>query len=67
MIKIKPQDLNDTTRCYPRTLHEAFPNHPENATWIEPPEWHHSYADKVVTVASAIALVVFGGIMLVWG
>ena len=25
MIKIKPQDLNPTTRTYPRTLKEAFP------------------------------------------
>jgi len=25
MIKIKPQDLNPTTRTYPRTLQEAFP------------------------------------------
>jgi len=25
MIKIKPQDLNPTTRVYPRTLQEAFP------------------------------------------
>jgi len=27
MIKIKPQDLNPTTRVYPRTLQEAFPQH----------------------------------------
>ena len=27
MIKIKPQDLNPTTRRYPRTLQEAFPQH----------------------------------------
>jgi len=25
MLKIKPQDLNPTTRTYPRTLQEAFP------------------------------------------
>ena len=25
MLKIKPQDLNPTTRVYPRTLQEAFP------------------------------------------
>ena len=25
MLKIKPQDLNPTTRRYPRTLQEAFP------------------------------------------
>lgn len=27
MLKIKPQDLNPTTRTYPRTLQEAFPQH----------------------------------------
>lgn len=27
MQRIKPQDLNPTTRRYPRTLQEAFPQH----------------------------------------
>jgi hypothetical protein len=27
MKRIKPQDLNPTTRTYPRTLQEAFPQH----------------------------------------
>ena len=27
MQRIKPQDLNPTTRTYPRTLQEAFPQH----------------------------------------
>ena len=27
-----------TTRCYPRTLEEAFPNDPAHAQWFYPPE-----------------------------
>lgn len=27
-----------TTRCYPRTLLEAFPDDAENAKWFFPPE-----------------------------
>ena len=27
MQRIKPQNLNPTTRTYPRTLREAFPQH----------------------------------------
>lgn len=29
MIKFKPENLNDTTRMYPRTLRDAFPSNPE--------------------------------------
>ena len=28
MITFKPESLNDTTKCYPRTLREAFPDAP---------------------------------------
>ena len=31
-------DLNPTTRCYPRTLVEAFPDTVERAQWLYPPE-----------------------------
>jgi hypothetical protein len=34
MIKFKPQDLNDTTRRFPRSLSEAFPSAPE---WEDKP------------------------------
>ena len=34
MIKFKPQDLNDTTRRFPRTLYEAFPQAPD---WEQAP------------------------------
>jgi hypothetical protein len=32
------EDLNPTTRCYPRTLAEAFPNSIDRAEWLHPPE-----------------------------
>jgi hypothetical protein len=41
MIKFKPENLNDTTRRFPRTLQEAFPSSPD---WQEKP---HA-ADKVM-------------------
>ena len=31
-------DLNPTTRSYPRTMEEAFPNTVERAEWFYPPE-----------------------------
>lgn len=35
-----------TTRCYPRTLLEAFPDDVENSKWWYPPEQH--WQDKLV-------------------
>ena len=32
------EDLNPTTRCYPRTLGDAFRDDVENAEWFYPPE-----------------------------
>ena len=32
------EDLNPTTRCYPRTTREAFPDDIENSKWWYPPE-----------------------------
>lgn len=31
-------DLNPTTRCYPRTLNDAFPDAPESTEWFFPDE-----------------------------
>ena len=28
------EELNDTTRKFPRTLDEAFPNDPQSAQWL---------------------------------
>lgn len=41
------EDLNPTTRCYPRTMDEAFPNDVERAEWFYPPE-------REVTVVSVV-------------
>lgn len=46
-----------TTRCYPRTLNEAFPNDIENARWWYPPE--QRWQDKVFF---AIAIVIWAGL-----
>jgi len=49
MIKFKPEDLNDTTRRFPRTLSEAFPSLPH---------WGQDEAplsDKVLMYACAFA------------
>lgn len=32
------EELNPTTRCYPRTMKDAFPDDVENAEWFYPPE-----------------------------
>jgi len=48
MIKFKPQDLNNTTRMYPRTLREAFPSSPE---WQEKPP----LSDRVLMYTCAFA------------
>lgn len=46
-----------TTRCYPRTLNEAFPNDIENARWWYPPE--QRWQDKVFF---AIAVIIWAGL-----
>lgn len=45
-------DLNPTTRMYPRTLAEAFPQHAEYANWIECPPEKISLHDIVVSIAA---------------
>lgn len=45
-----------TTRCYPRTLNEAFPNDVENAQWWYPPE--QRWQDKVLFAIGVIAWLV---------
>ena len=51
----KPNDENygwPTTRCYPRTMLEAFPDDAENAKWFYPPEQRPR--DKVFFVVAVI-------------
>jgi hypothetical protein len=42
------EDLNPTTRCYPRTMGEAFPDDVGNAEWFYPPERNTSFMSLLV-------------------
>lgn len=49
-----------TTRCFPRTMNEAFPDDVENAEWWYPPE--QRWQDKVFMTFSVwlwIAVAIF--------
>ena len=49
-----------TTRCFPRTMNEAFPDDVENAEWWYPPE--QRWQDKVFMMLSVwlwIAVAIF--------
>lgn len=52
-------DLNPTTRMYPRTLSEAFPQHAEYANWIEFPPERISKHDIVVSVLGIVMWIGF--------
>ena len=41
-------DLNPTTRRYPRTLEEAFPDSVERTEWFYPPERRWNVWDAVI-------------------
>jgi hypothetical protein len=57
-------ESNMQTRKYPRTLEEAFGPY-ERGNLYEPAPTHKH--DRIVTWASAVALVSFIAIMIVWG
>lgn len=42
-----------TSRCFPRTMNEAFPNDVENAQWWYPPE--QRWQDKLLFAVGVIA------------
>jgi hypothetical protein len=44
------QDLNPTTRCFPRTLNEAFPQ--DSSNWIEEPEESIGFWDLCMVIVS---------------
>lgn len=48
MIKFKPENLNDTSRRFPRTLQEAFPSSP---VWQDKPP----LSDRVLIYLCAFA------------
>lgn len=43
-----------TTRCYPRTLAEAFPKDPENGVWFHPPEPKHTWSGAIMWIAGVM-------------
>lgn len=43
-------EINDTTRCFPRTLQEAFPT--QDSTWFEEPEETIGLYDIIVIIIS---------------
>lgn len=57
---------NETTRKFPRTFTEAFPNSLENGAAIEIHVQHCSTAEKIIRVISLIGLIVVAMDCLVW-
>jgi capsular polysaccharide biosynthesis protein len=62
--------VNDTTRTYPRTLAEAFPNNVEDIHRLQQAEWmethqtdYEKYLNIVYSFAAGfvVAMIVFGG------
>lgn len=47
-----------TTRCFPRTMLDAFPDDAENAQWFYPPE--QRWQDKVYFYLGVLFWVVIG-------
>lgn len=43
-----------TTRCYPRTLAEAFPKDPQHMKWWYPPEPKHTWGNAIMWVAGVM-------------
>ena len=57
---------NNTTRKFPRTFTEAFPNSLENGAAIEIHVHECSTAEKIIRVISLIGLIVVALDCLVW-
>ena len=62
--------VNDTTRTYPRTLEEAFPNNVEDQQRLQQGQWMESHStdfDKYLNIIYSfaagfvVAMIVFGG------
>ena len=43
-----------TSRCFPRTLDDAFPNDPERVEWFYPPERKRGYANAVMFIVAVM-------------
>ena len=55
-----------TTRKYPRTINEAFPNTMEYGAAIEKPYYGLKLVDKVIMAVSIAALVVVALDVFIW-
>ena len=55
------EDLNPTTRRYPRTLNEAFPLDADRASWLEAPEPEVPIWNKLLAI-----LALLGWCVLLW-
>lgn len=44
------KESNPTTRMYPRTMDEAFPNDVDRAQWLYPPEKHWTIAEILLAI-----------------
>ena len=53
------EELNDTTRKYPRTLNEAFPDDPNYAEWLDADEPKTSLWVTVASVVGILAWAMF--------
>ena len=54
MIKVKTEEYPTTTRRYPRTLKEAFPNDPEHSQWLYEPDTRWCGWDYILMVVLAL-------------
>ena len=54
MNKVLYYDVNGT-RCYPRTLREAFPNHDDTNPFCKPAQWEIDF-DGVVSYIAVFAI-----------
>lgn len=43
-----------TTRCFPRTMKDAFKDDPENAQWWFPPERHTNWTNAVMWITGVM-------------
>lgn len=62
---INTNQINDTTKRFPRTINEAFGPHSSGHIWVEVGEIHKH--DKIVIAASIAAAVALLAIIFVWG
>lgn len=56
--------MNNTTRCFPRRLEDAFSKDPQNAEWFYPPEKTFSAYDIFLWVLSFVLYSVIGYLLL---